>query len=207
MGPNHKICSYATRQLEVLSSARNILVVGPRGLPPDALIHLPIHGHSGARKECIDDPLIPARHRAQFHEYRCGNHHLSELRRGIQRLLRFTVQRIFRIPKSDQYIRVDRCHNSPRTSRTQRKTAFFPEPIPGVPMPRNSSNTLPRRCGEMTTLFPCFRNTILSPAATPNSLRNSRGTVICPLLVIFATRSISPLLTFVILLLTFIQST
>jgi len=63
---------------------------------------------------------------------------------------------------------------------------FLPVAIPGLPMPRYLENALWLRTGRTRTPFPSLSKSNLSPVRTPSTRRTSRGTVICPLLVIVA---------------------
>src|SRR5271165_7514463 len=61
-----------------------------------------------------------------------------------------------------------------------------PEPIPGLPMPRYLENELLVLSARTRTFWPTLSNTRRSPVRSPRARRTSRGTVICPLLVILA---------------------
>jgi len=84
-----------------------------------------------------------------------------------------------RIPKTDQYIEsiavtIHHGHLEPSAIQPFSRNRY------GSSDAANSSNTLPaplRRNDNLISLLP-EHNTV--SAATPNSLRNSRGTVICP---------------------------
>ena len=56
----------------------------------------------------------------------------------------------------------------------------------GLPMPRYFENALLFLIGRICTPLPSLSNSSLSPLRTPSIRRTSRGTVICPLLVIVA---------------------
>ena len=74
----------------------------------------------------------------------------------------------------------------PRISRVQRMIAFFPEPIPRLPIPRYLVNGLFALIGRTLTPVLSSSNSSTSPARTPSDLRMARGTVIRPFDVIFA---------------------
>ena len=63
---------------------------------------------------------------------------------------------------------------------------FRPDGISGLPMPRYFENALLLLTGRTRTPFSSLSNSSLSPLRTPSARRTSRGTVICPLLVILA---------------------
>ncbi len=63
---------------------------------------------------------------------------------------------------------------------------FLPDPIPGLPIPRYLENVLLLRMGRTRIPLPSLSNNRRSPVRTPSTRRTSRGTVICPLLVILA---------------------
>ena len=63
---------------------------------------------------------------------------------------------------------------------------FLPDGISGLPMPRYFENALLLLTGRTRTPFSSLSNSSLSPLRTPSARRTSRGTVICPLLVILA---------------------
>src|ERR1035438_5135556 len=64
--------------------------------------------------------------------------------------------------------------------------AFFPDGIPGLPMPRYFSNTPWLRTGRICTPLLSVSKSNRSPSRTPSRRRTSMGTVIWPLLVILA---------------------
>jgi hypothetical protein len=63
---------------------------------------------------------------------------------------------------------------------------FLPDGISGLPMPRYFENALWLLTGRTRIPSPSLSNSSLSPLRTPSTRRISRGTVICPLLVIVA---------------------
>ena len=81
---------------------------------------------------------------------------------------------------------INSCRHRPRSSRTHRIIPPLPEPIPGFPIPLNFANGLLVLTGRTRTPFSSLSNSNLSPGRTPSTRRTSRGTVICPLLVILA---------------------
>jgi len=82
--------------------------------------------------------------------------------------------------------RHSRRRHRPRNSRILRTIAFRPEGHPGIPIPRYFANGLFSRTGRTRIAAPSSSKINLSPGPTPKARRISRGTVICPLLVIFA---------------------
>jgi hypothetical protein len=60
-------------------------------------------------------------------------------------------------------------------------------------MPRCFENALSLLTGRTRIPLPSLSNSSLSPLRTPSARRTSRGTVICPLLVIVACFCIGPL--------------
>jgi hypothetical protein len=90
------------------------------------------------------------------------------------------------VPKSNEDVGVNRSGHRSRSSRTHRTTAFLPQGMPRLPMPRYFSNGLLVRTGRTRTSLPSFSKSNLSPGRTPRTRRISGGTVICPLLVIRA---------------------
>jgi hypothetical protein len=63
---------------------------------------------------------------------------------------------------------------------------ILPDPISGLPIPQYFENVLWLRTGRTRIPLPSLSNNRRSPARTPRMRRTSRGTVICPLLVILA---------------------
>jgi hypothetical protein len=63
---------------------------------------------------------------------------------------------------------------------------FLPDGISELPMPRYFENALWLLTGRTRIPLPSLSNSSLSPLRTPSTRRISRGTVICPLLVIVA---------------------
>src|ERR1035437_4239786 len=74
----------------------------------------------------------------------------------------------------------------PRNSRSHLRMLFLPDPSSGLPIPRYFENVLWLRTGRTRIPFPSLSNNRRSPTRTPRMRRTSRGTVICPLLVILA---------------------
>ena len=68
---------------------------------------------------------------------------------------------------------------------------FLPDRISGLPMPRYFENALLLLTGRTRMPLPSLSNNSLSPLRSPSTRRTSRGTVICPLLVILACFCIS----------------
>src|SRR5208337_3503832 len=90
------------------------------------------------------------------------------------------------VPQCDHNIGINgRCH-CPRSSRSHRPILLLPDPISGLPIPRYLENVLWLRTGRTRIPFASLSNNRRSPARTPRMRRTSRGTVICPLLVILA---------------------
>src|SRR4029077_15957571 len=63
---------------------------------------------------------------------------------------------------------------------------FLPDGISELPMPRYFENALWVLTGRTRIPLASLSNSSLSPLRTPSTRRISRGTVICPLLVIVA---------------------
>jgi hypothetical protein len=63
---------------------------------------------------------------------------------------------------------------------------LLPDGISELPMPRYFENVLWLLTGRTRIPLPSLSNSSLSPLRTPSTRRISRGTVICPLLVIVA---------------------
>jgi len=68
---------------------------------------------------------------------------------------------------------------------------FLPDEISGLPIPRYFEKALALLTGRTRIPLPSLSNSSLSPLRTPNARRTSRGTVICPLLVMVACFCIS----------------
>src|SRR5690242_4842248 len=156
MRSNDEVRCDTTRQLKILPPARNVLVVGSGCFAPDALFESPVHRYAGSSQEGIDDSLVSSWNCSKLHVNGSRDNEWPLFHRGLKRALGLMVQRFIRVPQANQHVRVNRRHSSPRTSRIHRITAFFPDPMPGVPMPRNSSKTLPLRRPVITTLLPCL---------------------------------------------------
>ena len=89
-------------------------------------------------------------------------------------------------PQCYEDIGVDGGNHCPRISRSHRRMFLFPHRMPGLPIPRYFENALLLRTGRIRTPLPSLSNNRRSPARTPRTRRTSRGTVMCPLLVILA---------------------
>jgi len=63
---------------------------------------------------------------------------------------------------------------------------FLPDGILGLPIPLYFEKALLLLTGRTRIPFPSLSKSSLSPLLTPSARRTSRGTVICPLLVIVA---------------------
>ena len=70
---------------------------------------------------------------------------------------------------------------------------FLPDGISAFPIPRYLENALRLRTGRTRIPLASLSNSSLSPIRTPSTRRISRGTVICPLLVIVACFCIASL--------------
>jgi hypothetical protein len=90
------------------------------------------------------------------------------------------------ILKGDNHIDIDRSRHRSRIARVQRMIAFFPDPIPRLPIPRYLANGLFALTARTLTPLLSSSNSNTSPARTPSALRVARGTVIRPFDVIFA---------------------
>src|SRR5207253_8367582 len=101
-------------------------------------------------------------------------------------------QGIIPIPERYEHVRVDSGYHlfgkvCPRSALRTLIIPFRPEGRPGLPIPRYFAKTLFSLTGRTRTSSPSRSKTILSPGLTPSAWRTSRGTVIWPLLVIFAS--------------------
>src|SRR6185437_109973 len=123
---------------------------------------------------------------AKLNEYGCTNDQSTLDRSFLKSAFRRQVEGLIFVKKSDDDIRIDGCHSSPRTSRIQLRAAFRPFPTPGIPIPRNSSKGSSSRTAETRTLPSFSSNATRSPAAIFSRSRNARGTVNWPLLVMVA---------------------
>ena len=90
------------------------------------------------------------------------------------------------IPQDDNNIGINPGRHCPRSPRSHRRIPLRPDPISGFRIPRYFEKALALRTGRTRILFPSLSNSRWSPTRTPRMRRASRGTVICPLLVILA---------------------
>lgn len=192
MGANQEIRKdTAWAGIALLSSAPRIGLERPASNPPNRLVQVKFNAYSCIFKKCIEKSLGSCRSGQEFGEYR-GTHHQSSLIQSIvkSRLGGIAHCRIA-VPKSDNNVGIQCSCHVPRISLTQRRMAFLPEPIPRFPMPRYLANGLPVLTGRTRTPFLSLSNNSVSPGWTPSTFRIACGTVIWPLVVIFACFSTS----------------
>ena len=167
-------------------STRSVTLEGSARCPPDRFIQGPVNADTGFLEERIQERFTAARGRHQLSEDRGSSDQGSAPQCCVQRRLGSGAKRWIPIPERHDDISVNSCRHCPRSSRTHRIIPSLPEPIPGFPIPLNFANGLLVLTGRTRTPFSSLSNSNLSPGRTPSTRRTSRGTVICPLLVILA---------------------
>src|SRR4029077_6978326 len=190
MGTDQEVRENAPRtHVALFPAACCVTLESSSSSPPHRFIQGPVNVDAGFSEERIQKQFAAARGSHQLSEDRGSNHQSSAPQCSIQRRLRSGAKTWGPIPKSHNDISVDGCRHRPRSSRNQRTIPFLPESIPGFPIPLNFANGLLVLTGRTRTPFSSPSNTKLSPGRTPSTRRISRGTVICPLLVILASFS------------------
>jgi len=185
--PNQEIGQDATRSRpSPLTSPSHIALKGAPRNSPNTFTESTVHSHIGILEERIKKRLGSARERHQLRKHRTGNDQGSAIERSVQRSLGGCIEFMATIPKRNDDIRVHYCRHRPRNSRILCTIAFLPDGIPGFPMPRYLANGLLPRAGRTLVPDSSLSNSNPSPGRTPRMRRISRGTVICPLLVIRA---------------------
>src|SRR5579863_3018456 len=167
-------------------STGSVTLEGPSCGPPHRLIEFPVDVNGGFPEEGIQKGFGTARYSHQLSKDRSRGDEGSALQSGVQgRLCGGTELRVT-VPESNNDIGVEGGGHRPRKSRTQRITSLRPDASPGLPIPLNFANGLFVLTGRTRIPFSSPSNIRRSPGRTPSTRRTSRGTVICPLLVIFA---------------------
>ena len=187
MGADQEVCQNAAgARVSLFPSTRSVTLEGSARCPPDRFIQGPVNADTGFLEERIQERFTAARGRHQLSEDRGSSDQGSAPQCCVQRRLGSGAKRWIPIPERHDDISVNSCRHCPRSSRTHRIIPSLPEPIPGFPIPLNFANGLLVLTGRTRTPFSSLSNSNLSPGRTPSTRRTSRGTVICPLLVILA---------------------
>src|SRR5262249_61695546 len=105
---------------------------------------------------------------------------------SIQSVFCREVQHRVLVPQRNYHICINGSSHSPLMPRNHLRMLFLPEGIPAFPIPRYFENALLLRSGRIRIPWLSLSNSSLSPLLTPRARRISRGTVICPLLVMVA---------------------
>src|SRR6266542_2986464 len=173
------------------AAASRIILKSSSRDSPDGFICGPVHCNACVDEEFVNKRLAPPRKRKQFGEDSAVDDHLTLSESCIESSLGGRIERVILVPKRDEHVCINRrCHfcgaSCPRSSWIFRSTALRPDAMPGFPMPLYFANGLFVLTGLTRTVSPSPSKMRLSPALTPSACRTSLGTVICPLLVIFA---------------------
>src|ERR1035441_7461493 len=187
MGADQEVCQNAAgARVSLFPATRSVTLEGSARCPPDRFIQGPVNADTGFLEERIQERFTAPRGSHQLSEDRGSSDQGSAPQCCVQRRLGSGAKRWIPIPERHDDIGVNSCRHCPRSSRTHRIIPSLPEPIPGFPIPLNFANGLLVLTGRTRTPFSSLSNSNLSPGRTPSTRRTSRGTVICPLLVILA---------------------
>src|ERR1017187_1014240 len=187
MGADQEVCQNAAgARVSLFPSTRSVTLEGSARCPPDRFIQGPVNADTDFLEERIQERFAAARGSHQLSEDRGSSDQGSAPQCCVQRRLGSGAKRWIPVPERHDDISVNSCRHCPRSSRTHRIIPSLPEPIPGFPIPLNFANGLLVLTGRTRTPFSSLSNSNLSPGRTPSTRRTSRGTVICPLLVILA---------------------
>src|SRR5206468_5155631 len=160
---------------------------------------VPIDGDSGVFQERVNKSFGAARSGDQLRKYWRCDYKASPPECRFESILGRQMNGRVLVPERDHNIGVNRGCHCPRNPRSHRLIFFFPDPISGLPIPQYFENALSLRTGRIRMLFPSLSKIKRSPLRTPRTRRISRGTVICPLLVIVASFCISGLFPYFII--------
>src|SRR3984957_7991615 len=187
MSPYHEVCENATStRVALLTSAFCISLKRSSGQSPYLLWQLPIDPDSCLLKKRTDERFAATRSRDQLCEHGSGSDQGPSVKCSFQGLLRRQTQcRVF-VPQRNHHVCVDSGCHCPLIPRSHFVMLFLPDGISELPVPRYFENTLWLLTGRTRIPLPSLSNSSLSPLRTPSTRRISRGTVICPLLVIVA---------------------
>ena len=153
---------------------------------PSCLIKRPVNSYAGLAEEAIEKSYLSSGCCHQFGENRSRHHQRSVGERLVQNGLRGRAQGGIRVPERNNHVGINGGGHRPRNSLSHRAMAFFPEPIPGFPIPRYFAKGLSSRTGRTRIASPSPSKATRSPGFTPSARRTSHGSVIWPLLVILA---------------------
>src|ERR1700739_1840509 len=153
---------------------------------PYLLWQLPIYPDSSFLKKGADECLGATRRRDHLCKYWGGGDQSPPIKSAIQSGLCGQAQRRVSVPQGNHHICIDSGGHCPLIPRNHFVMPFLPDGISRLPMPRYFENALLLLTGRTRMPFPSLSKSSLSPLRTPRTRRTSRGTVICPLLVMVA---------------------
>src|ERR1700739_218942 len=156
------------------------------GQSPNRVIQIKLNNDASVGTKFVEKCFCSSWRGDQFGKYRRAQYQGTVFQSIVKGLLSGIANSRVAVPKGNDHIGIDRGRHRSRMARVQRMIAFFPEPIPRLPIPRYLANGLFVLTGRTLTPVLSSSKSNTSPARTPRALRMARGTVICPLDVIFA---------------------